>query len=175
MERWAHAKRMKKINTSDLAQKGQCPRMQQLQNDCVNLGKVMMAILTERLRGKTEEYMADEQAGFRKDRSTVQQILALRLIGEKARRKNIKIYNGFIDFSKAFDSIDQGITWAAIESLGVDKRLTRLLKEINGNATAAIRIGAKREIGLKQVEVQDKETQYPQAPSSYYWKESWIR
>jgi len=109
-----------------------------------HLGKVMMAILTERLRGKTEEYMSDEQAGFRKDRSTVQQILALRLIGEKARRKNIKIYNCFIDFSKAFDSIDQSITWAAIESFGVDKRLTRLLKEINGNATAAIWIGSEK-------------------------------
>src|SRR3984885_13144471 len=53
-----------------------------------HLAKVMMAILTERLRGATEEHMADEQAGFRKDRSTVQQILALRLIGEKARRKS---------------------------------------------------------------------------------------
>jgi len=39
--------------------------------------------------------MADEQAGFRKDRSTVQQILALRLIAEKARRKGKKIFNCF--------------------------------------------------------------------------------
>ena len=106
--------------------------------------KVMMSVLTERLRGKTEEYMADEQAGFRKDRSTVQQILTLRLIGEKARRKNSKIYNCFVDFSKAFDSIDQSTTWAAMESFGVDKRLTRLLKEINGNATAAVRIGSEK-------------------------------
>ena len=45
-------------------------------------------ILTERLRSQIEEHMADEQAGFRKDRSTVQQILALRLIAEKARRKD---------------------------------------------------------------------------------------
>src|SRR3984885_248866 len=106
--------------------------------------KVLMSVLTERLKGQTEEYMADEQAGFRKDRSTVQHILALRLIGEKARRKNIKIFNCFIDFKKAFDSIDQSITWVAIESFGVDKRLTRLLKEINGNATAAVRIGSEK-------------------------------
>ena len=43
-------------------------------------------------------------------------------------------------FSKAFDSIDQNITGAAIDSYGVDKKLTRLLREINGNATAAVRI-----------------------------------
>jgi len=50
-----------------------------------HLGKVLMMILTERLRSQIEEHMADEQAGFRKDRR-VQQILSLRLIAEKARR-----------------------------------------------------------------------------------------
>ena len=54
-----------------------------------HLGKVLMMILTERLRSQREEHMADEQAGFRKDRSTVQQILALRLIAEKARGKTL--------------------------------------------------------------------------------------
>ena len=31
----------------------------------------------------------------------------LRLIAEKARRKGKKIFNCFVDFKKAFDSIDQ--------------------------------------------------------------------
>ena len=57
-----------------------------------------MMILTERLKSQIEKHMADEQAGFRKDRSTVQQILALRLIAEKARRKGKKIFNCFVDF-----------------------------------------------------------------------------
>ena len=64
-------------------------------------------ILTERLRSQIEEHMVDEQARFRKDRSTVQQILALRPIAEKARRKGKKIFSCFVDFKKAFDSIDQ--------------------------------------------------------------------
>ena len=50
-----------------------------------------MSVLTERLRAQTEEHLADEQAGFRKHRSTVQQILTLRSIEEKARRKGKKI------------------------------------------------------------------------------------
>jgi len=33
--------------------------------------------LSMALRSQIEEHMTDEQAGFRKDRSTVQQILAL--------------------------------------------------------------------------------------------------
>src|SRR6218665_1507888 len=75
-----------------------------------------MMVLTERLKGQSEKYMTEEQAGVRRDRSTTQHLLALKLIGEKARRKNIKIFNWFVDFSKAFDSIDQNITWAAIDS-----------------------------------------------------------
>jgi len=96
-----------------------------------HLGKVLMMILTEKLRSQIEELMADEQAKFRKDRSTVQQILALRLIAEKARQKGKKIYNCFVDFQKAFDSIDQTVTWAVLKSYGADHQLVRFLRDIN--------------------------------------------
>ena len=46
-----------------------------------------MMILNRRLQTQVEEHLADEQAGFRKDRGTVQHILVLRLLVEKARRK----------------------------------------------------------------------------------------
>src|SRR6218665_988684 len=82
-----------------------------------HLEKVLMSVLAERLRAQTEEHLADEQAGFRKNRSTVQQMLTLRLIGGKARRKGKKVFNCFVDFQKAFDSIDQnvgssGLVWS---------------------------------------------------------------
>lgn len=49
-----------------------------------HMGKVLMVILLSHLKAKTEEYiMSDEDAGFRKDNSTAQQILMLRLIGFK--------------------------------------------------------------------------------------------
>ena len=37
--------------------------------------KVLMMVLLERLKPKVEEYLAEEQAGFRRDRNTTQQIL----------------------------------------------------------------------------------------------------
>ena len=110
-----------------------------------HLSKVLMSILLERLKSQTEEHLSDEQAGFRRDRSTVQQILALRLIAEKARRKGKKVYNCFIDFQKAFDSVDQQVVWAVLESYGVDIQLVALLKDINEKAEAAVRVG--RDIG----------------------------
>ena len=53
-----------------------------------HIGKVLKIVLLNRLKAQTEEYLADEQAGFRKDRSTVQQILMLRLTHVYHRRQN---------------------------------------------------------------------------------------
>ena len=64
--------------------------------------------------------MADEQVGFRKDRGTIQQILVVRLIAEKAKRKSRTIYNHFfVDFQKVFDSVKQKIIWATLGSFGI--------------------------------------------------------
>ncbi|CAF2081889.1 unnamed protein product [Rotaria magnacalcarata] len=71
--------------------------------------KILLIILLNRLKYRLDPYLAEEQAGFRKDRSTVQQILTLRLLAEKAKRQGIKIYNCFIDFRKAFDTIKHNI------------------------------------------------------------------
>jgi hypothetical protein len=97
-------------------------------------------ILTRRLEVQMEQHLADEQAGFRRDRSTVQQILALRFLAEKARRKGKKIYNCFVDFQKAFDSIDQEVAWAVLRSYGVNNRLVELLNDTNKYAEAAVKI-----------------------------------
>ena len=45
-----------------------------------HLSKVLMMVLTERLKGQSEEYMTEEQAGFRRDRSTMQHLLAPGLV-----------------------------------------------------------------------------------------------
>ena len=94
------------------------------------VGKVMMKILLGRLKAQTEEYMSEAQARFRKDRNTVQQILALRLIAEKAKRVGKPILNCFVDFQKAFDSVEQDICEAVMESYGVGERLLELMKDL---------------------------------------------
>ena len=83
-----------------------------------------MKIIQSRLQARVEPYLAEEQAGFRKDRSTVQQILILKLMAEQAWQKRQPIYNCFIDFSKAFDTIKHDVTWAAMDSFGVDGKIT---------------------------------------------------
>jgi Reverse transcriptase (RNA-dependent DNA polymerase) len=56
-----------------------------------HMGKVLMMLLLERLKAQVEPYLSEEQAGFWLDRSTTHQILILRLIAERAKRKGRKI------------------------------------------------------------------------------------
>ena len=82
-----------------------------------HMAKVLLVALLNRLKAQIEKHLADEQAGFRKDRNTRQQILTLRLIEEKAKRKGRLVYNCFIDFQKAFDSIKHDITWTTLDHM----------------------------------------------------------
>ena len=104
-------------------------------------GKVFLTVLLNRLKSHLDPYLSEEQAGFRKDRSTVHQILTLRLLAEKAKRQGKKIYNCFIDFQKAFDTIKHKIMWATLESYGVEPKMVSLLRKIYEKAQSAVRIG----------------------------------
>ena len=94
-----------------------------------------------RLKQQVEPQLSEEQAGFRQDRSTVHQILTLRLIAEKAKRHWKKIYNGFIDFQKAFDTIKHKVIWTVLKSYGIEEKMVTLLQKMYEQAQSAVRIG----------------------------------
>ena len=50
--------------------------------------------------------LPDDQAGFRKDRRTRDQIAKIRWITEKAKEFQKNIYFCFIDYAKALDCVD---------------------------------------------------------------------
>ena len=69
--------------------------------------KVMLKTLQARLQQYVNHELPDVQAGFRKGRGTRDQIADTRWIIEKAREfQKKKIYFCFIDYAKAFDSVD---------------------------------------------------------------------
>jgi len=67
--------------------------------------KILLWIILERIRVKTETEIADEQAGFRQGRGTRDQITNLRILMHKAREHQQQLYMCFVDFRKAFDSM----------------------------------------------------------------------
>ena len=68
--------------------------------------KVIHKILQARLQQYANYELPDVQAGFRKGRGTRDQIAHIRWIMEKAREFQKNIYFCFIDYAKAFNSVD---------------------------------------------------------------------
>ena len=68
--------------------------------------KVMLKILHARLQQYVYHELPDVQAGFSKGRGTRDQIANIRWVMEKAREFQKNIYFCFIDYAKAFDSVD---------------------------------------------------------------------
>ena len=66
----------------------------------------MLKILQARLQQYMNRELPDVQAGFRKGRETRDQIANIRWIMGKAREFQKNIYFCFIDYTKAFDCVD---------------------------------------------------------------------
>ena len=60
--------------------------------------KILLRIILNRLTPQTENILSEEQAGFRKNRSTTEQILNCRLIMKKHIEQQRPLFHNFIDF-----------------------------------------------------------------------------
>lgn len=71
--------------------------------------KIYSKIINERLRKISESILIEEQAGFRKGRSCMDDVFSLKQIIQKRREFNLETHLAFIDFEKAFDCINRRI------------------------------------------------------------------
>ena len=86
-------------------------------------GKVLSRILLNRMKGKVDPELRDQQAGIRKDRSCTDQISTLRIIIKQSAEWNSSIYLSFIDCEKAFDSVDRETIWKLLRHYGVPLKI----------------------------------------------------
>ncbi|VDP32521.1 unnamed protein product [Schistosoma mattheei] len=77
------------------------------------------------MKDSVDAQLRDQQAGFRKDRSCTDQIATLRIILEQSIGWNSSLYINFIDYEKAFDSVDRTTLWRPPRYYGVLKNTLR--------------------------------------------------
>ena len=88
----------------------------------------MLKILQARLQQDINHELPDVQVGFRKGRGTRDQLCNVHWIMEKAREFQKNIYFCFIDYAKAFDSMDHNKLWKILKEMGIPDHLTYLLR-----------------------------------------------
>ena len=103
--------------------------------------KVMLKILQARLQQYVNCELPDVQAGFRKGRGTRDQIANICCITERATEFQKNIYFSFMDFAKAFDSVDHNKLWKILKEMGITDHLTYFLRNLYASQEATIRTG----------------------------------
>ncbi len=120
--------------------------------------KLYCRVLNERLTTWVESnsVIHDEQNGFRKNRSTVDHLISLTSIIESRKVKKQPTFCAFIDFRKAFDSINRPILWQKLCKLGMSGKMLSSHKSIYMDVQCCVRINGMQtsffdvNVGVKQ-------------------------
>ena len=99
--------------------------------------KVMLKILQGRLQQYVNHDLLDVQAGVQEGRETRDQVDNIYRTIEKASKYQKSIYFCFIDYAKAFDSVDHNKLWKILKDMGLPALLTCLLRNLYAGQKAS--------------------------------------
>lgn len=105
--------------------------------------KIMLRILLNRLKTKAEEILAEEQAGFRAGRSTVEQIFNSRVLIEKHLQHQRDLFHNFIDFKKAFDRVWHDGLWHVLRGFNIEEGLVQTMQALYAHSSSAVLLNNK--------------------------------
>ena len=83
--------------------------------------ELFIRILHKRMEGVLDENQPREQAGFRKGYSTVDHLQTINQLTEKCNEFNRPLCIGYINYEKAFDSIEHKAIFKALRSIGINE------------------------------------------------------
>ena len=102
------------------------------------IAKIYNRLILNRIRSAIDPKLRYNQNGFRPNRTTVAQILALRRIIEGVKANNLPAIITFIDFKKAFDSIHRGKMLRILKAYGIPPNLLRAIGAMYTNTRAKV-------------------------------------
>ncbi|KAM9332674.1 uncharacterized protein KZ484_017783 [Pholidichthys leucotaenia] len=102
------------------------------------VGKVLGKVILEHLKPILDTVLPELQCGFRKSRSTIDMIFTLRQLQEKAFEQNMALYITFIDFTKAFDTVNRECLWSLLHRFGCPEGIVSLISQLHTSMTAQV-------------------------------------
>lgn len=110
-----------------------------------SINKIIAKIILDRISPVVEPRLRKEQAGFRRGKSCTDQINTLRIIVEQCQELNASLCLLFIDFERAFDSLDQEVMWQILTRYGIPEKLVQLIRELYDEAY--LKVVHKEQVG----------------------------
>ena len=122
------------------------------------MSKIYSHILHSRLIKWADEYekINNCQFGFQPNKSTVDCIFLFHSIISKTLSRGEKLYCSFVDFRRAFDTINRNHLWQKLIQINVSSKMIRCLRSMYDNVKAYVKYKHKispsfpSQIGLKQ-------------------------
>ena len=87
-----------------------------------------------------DQHQPREQAGFRSGFSTIDHIQVISQLQEKADEYKTPLCFAFVDYEKAFDSIEFNPLFGALENQGVEVAYITLLRDLYNGATSTLKL-----------------------------------
>ena len=85
--------------------------------------------------------LPESQCGFRAGWSTTDMIFTLRQLQAKAIEQQQPLFVVFIDFSKAFDTVDRVTLWKVLELYGCPQKIINMIKLFHDDMTGNVVVG----------------------------------
>ena len=92
--------------------------------------KVFTTVIGRRLSNDLEMNQPVEQAGFRRGYCTTDHIQAVSELIQKSAEYNFPLYMAFVDYQKAFDSVEFEAVWNALIRQGCHPTLINTLRSL---------------------------------------------
>ena len=123
-------------------------------------GKLFTSCLNERLSNfvKAHDTVGPEQAGFKSDNSTIDHIIVLKTLADIYLNKRKRLYCCFVDYQKAFDTINRTKLWTKLLSSGISGRILKVIKNLYSQAKSCVNVSGKNSeyfscnVGVRQGE-----------------------
>ena len=103
-------------------------------------GKVLAHILLSRIRPHLLQTQRPAQSGFTPKKSTVDRILALRILVERRLEFRQRVFAAYVDLKKAFDSVHREALWRIMEHRGIPAGIVALLASLYSGTVSAVRV-----------------------------------
>ena len=102
-------------------------------------GKVFCKVIQKRLAERGSMLLRENQCGFHAKRGCIDQVVALRVLAEKARENNTPLYLCFVDLRKACDLVNRDTLWAVLlKKYWIPEKLLCILKALHQGTRGAV-------------------------------------